>query len=384
MGRRCARQAAGQWLDMDCRIDFSSVDALLREAVAEGVIPGAGVCIRTADSVLHTASFGQQELKPVLTPATNQTVWDVASLTKVLATTPIAMGMVADGSLDLHTPVSRLFPDAPEGVTAAHLLSHSSGLGPWLPMAELVGIEGAGTDAAREAVLSLARTSQVHAEPGEAYAYSDLGFLTLCSLLEELGQTRLDGLYERYVRSPSGVDLRFGWPGAAATEDCPQRQRVIKGEVHDLNAWIMGGVSSHAGLFGSVESVAAAAAWQFRAWLGASSEGLSPAVAQVFFETKGAGSHRLGWDGVSEGGSAGPLWPRDGVGHLAFTGCSIWMAPKLDLVVALCTNRLHPEIEGGAVPDAPIHPRYAAFRKLRPALYTAVIEAMGERTGWPD
>lgn len=294
------------------------------------------------------------------------------------------MALVAEGRLELNSPVNLIVPDAPRGVTVAHLLSHSSGLAPWLPMADLVGLEGAGTDAARDTVLRLARTSTVQARPGEAYAYSDLGFLTLCSVLERVGQARLDGLYERYVRGPSGVDLRFGWPGAAATEDCPARRRVITGEVHDLNAWIMGGVASHAGLFGTVESVAAAAAWQLRAWLGARDEGLDPEVVQTFLETQGAGCHRLGWDGVSEGGSAGPLWPRDGVGHLAFTGCSIWMAPTLDLIVAICTNRVHPEIEGGAVPGAPIHPRYAAFRALRPAVHSAVIDAVSARSGWPD
>ena len=110
---------------------------------------------------------------------------------------------------------------------------------------------------------------------------------------------------------------------------------------------------------------------------------LSSETVRTFWQYRGVGSHRLGWDGVTPGGSsAGARWPLDGVGHLAFTGCSLWIAPEQGVVVALCTNRLHPEIEGGAVPDAPVGPRYAAFKALRPALHTAVIAALEADGRW--
>jgi len=363
---------------------FDAVDGLLEEAVATGVFPGTSMCVRNADRVIHRYSGGRAEIRPDVRPATDATVWDLASLTKALATTPIAMALVDAGMLDLEAPVNAVLADVADGVTARQLLSHTAGYPAWVSMAEQMGLTGAGTDAVRAEVLRIARTTPLTSTPGSRYVYSDLGFLTLCALLEKLGGARLDGLYERYVRAPSGIDLRFGWPRAAATEECPVRGSLVRGEVHDLNAWLMGGVSSHAGLFGTAENVAAAAAWQLRAWRGVGDQGLSTEVVRQFWGATTVGSHHLGWDGVSPSGSAGPLWPMDGVGHLAFTGCSVWIAPRQNLVVAWATNRVHPEIEGGAVPDAPISPRYAAFRQLRPKVHTAVVEAMKQSSRWPQ
>jgi CubicO group peptidase (beta-lactamase class C family) len=362
---------------------FEPVNGLLTEAVASGVFPGTSICVRSGTTVFHRFSVGRAEIRPEVRIASDATVWDVASLTKALATTPIAMALVDAGLLDLDAPVNAVLHDAVSGVTARHLLSHTSGLPPWLAMAERLGLNGAGTDSVREEVLRIARTTPLQSAPGTKYAYSDLGFLTLCSLIEELGGLRLDGLYERYVREPSGVDMRFGWPTAAATEECPVRGSLVRGEVHDLNAWLMGGVSSHAGLFGTADAVAASAAWQLRAWQGTEGSGVSPDVVRHFWGARAVGSHHLGWDGVSPNGSAGPYWPKDGVGHLGFTGCSVWIAPRQDLVVAWTTNRVHPEIEGGAVPDAPMSERHTAFKRLRPKLHTAVVEVMKQSSRWP-
>ena len=361
---------------------FQLVDGLLTSAVAKGLFPGTSICIRSMERVLHTFSAGHAEVRPGTRIADDRTVWDLASLTKALATTPVAMVMVQKGLLDLDLPVREVLPDVAPGITARHLLSHTSGMQPWISMAERIGMQGAGTSAVRAEVLRIARTSPLRATPGEQYAYSDLGFLTLCSLMETIAGARLDDLYGRWVRDPSGVDLRFGWPDAAATEECPARGALMRGVVHDLNAWLMGGVSSHAGLFGTASDVASAAAWQLRAWSGDSSLGLSPPVVRDFWNYDGVGSHHLGWDGVSEPSSAGPMWPKDGVGHLGFTGCSVWIAPRQQVVVAWTTNRVHPEIEGGAVPDAADSDRYQAFRALRPKVHSAVIEALKVGAGW--
>ena len=364
-------------------VDFSAVDALIREAVDSGVVPGACLSIRRSRQSLHNYAVGRAEVRPRQREASLDTVWDLASLTKVLATTPIAMAMVADKRLNLNEPIQRFFSEAPDGVTASHLLSHTSGMLAWLPMVEHVKRGEMSTDAQRRLILKLAMEQPTSAAPGEQYVYSDLGFITLCALLEKVSDQPLDELFDVYVRQPSGVDLRSGWPNAAATEDCPHRKQVVVGEVHDLNAWLMGGISSHAGLFGTAASVAAVAAWQLRAYGGEDDEGLRPEVVKAFFDARYVGSHRLGWDGVSPNGSAGPLWPKDGVGHLAFTGCSIWMAPKQDIVVTFCSNRIHPEIEGGAVPDAPIQPRYTAFRALRQAIHTMIVKSLVASSRWP-
>jgi CubicO group peptidase (beta-lactamase class C family) len=366
---------------------WTRVDQLLLTAVNFDVTPGCAVCIRTRTEVLHTAAFGSAELRPEPRPTSLTTPWDLASLTKVLATTPIAMRMVAAGVLDLDAPISDTLADAPAGVTAAHCLSHTSGLPAWAPLfdAALVRAAGHGSAEARDRVLLLARNTAIDVPPGTQHRYSDVGFLLLCAQLEAIGGAPIDALFDTHVRQPSGIDLRWGWPEAAATEDCPDRGEVIVGQVHDLNAHAMGGASSHAGLFGPVQAVAAAAAWQLRAWSGVEDEGLRPAIVQQFWSHQGAGSHHLGWDGVSAAGSsASRCWPRDGVGHLGFTGCSIWIAPRQDIVVVICANRVHPVVEGGSIPDAPIHPRYAAFRALRPQVHSAVINALETAGRWPS
>jgi CubicO group peptidase (beta-lactamase class C family) len=365
---------------------WTELHKLLQGAVDDEVIPGCAVSVWTSEERVHRAAFGMAEIRPSSRPAEIDTPWDLASLTKVLATTPVAMSLVADGMLDLDAPLQAVLPGAPAGVTAAHCLSHTSGLAPWAPLYALPEVSGAGwgSPAARDHALAAVRSTALTKAPGSQHAYSDLGFLLLGAAMETIGGDRLDALFEERVCSPSGVSLRWGWPGAAATEDCPERGEVVRGTVHDLNAHAMGGVSSHAGLFGRVDDVAAAAAWQLRAWRGTTDQGLSPEVVRRFWSHEGAGSHHLGWDGVSaSGSSAGAMWPADGVGHLGFTGCSVWIAPRQDTIVVLVSNRVHPVVEGGSVPDAPIHPRYAAFKALRPAIHSAVVSSLRGAGRWP-
>ncbi len=227
-----------------------------------------------------------------------------------------------------------------------------------------------------------ARRAALLSPPGAQHRYSDLGFLTLGALIEAAGGDRLDRLWERHVRAPSGADLRWGWPGAAATEDCPHRCRVIVGEVHDLNAAAMGGIAAHAGLFGCATEVARLVSWLLDSSHGAKG-GLDPAAVAEAWTWQGPGSHRLGFDGVSPGASsAGPRWPLDGVGHLGFTGGSVWVAPRQRVVVAFLSNRVHPEIEGGAVPDGQTGPRTAAFKALRPQVHSAVVEGLMAQGLW--
>lgn len=354
----------------------ASVVALLDDALAQGWMAGCAVCVRTPDRVLWRYEAGAAELRPRARPVAPDQAWDLASLSKVLATTPLWMRWAGRG-WDLDAPITNWLPDAPAGVTVRHCLQHSSGLPAWRPLFEEVAASGRawGTAATRAWVMAAARTTPVTAPPGTKHTYSDLGFLLLGALAEHVGGDRLDRLIEQEVRAQHGADLRWGWPGAAATEDCPVRGGVVVGTVHDLNAAVMGGIAPHAGLFGSATAVAEAAAWQLRAWCGDTSTGLDPAVVRHFWSAVGPGSHRLGWDSPTPGAcSAGPRWPLDGVGHLGFTGCSVWIAPREERIVVVLSNRVHPDIEGGARPGAD-GPRTRAFRALRPALHTAIWES---------
>jgi CubicO group peptidase (beta-lactamase class C family) len=350
---------------------WSAVDQLVADGAARGLYAGAALVVRGPDSVLHETVTGSAEVRPRQRPAQGDTAWDLASLTKVLVAAPLAMQLVAN----LDQPIRELIEDAPVGVTWRHCLQHTSGLAAWAPLYEIDAVWG--TTETRERVLAKARSVPPEAPPGTRALYSDLGFLLLTAALERLGGDRIDRLFERHVRSRGRFDLRWGWPDAAATEDCPVRRRVVVGEVHDLNAAVLGGLSGHAGLFGSAREVAAAAAWQLRAFHGAE-EGLPTETVRAYWTAKGPGSHHLGWDGVSPGASsAGPRWPADGVGHTGFTGCSLWVAPERRIVVAFLANRVHPLVEGGSVPSAPVSPRYQAFKDLRPELHTRILAALG-------
>lgn len=364
---------------------WADLESLLDEGIGQGLFSGAAVCVRTATDEIFVTERGMAERVPRPRPVGRDQPWDLASLTKVLCGAPLAMALVGEGRLDLDAPISEIVPDAPQGVTARHCLQHSTGLAAWRPLYEIALANGWpwGTETTRRRLLGAAMTTPAAARPGERHVYSDLGFLLLTSLFEALGGDHIDRLWERHVRGPSGADLRWGWPGAAATELCPVRGHVVSGQVHDLNCASLGGLSAHAGLFGSCRAVAASGAWQLRAWAGERDEGLVPEVVQAFWSERGPGSHRLGWDSPTPGAcSAGDHWPLDGLGHLGFTGCSLWIAPRQGVVVSFLSNRVHPFVEGGSVPGAPDSPRYRAFRALRPRVHTAIIEALVRLGAW--
>jgi CubicO group peptidase (beta-lactamase class C family) len=338
------------------------VDEVAR-IVTEGDIPSASVSVWVkGEEVLRHAVGWAQRAPPRATAVAMP--YDLASVTKPFAGGAVAMALVQRGLLDLDAQARRWVPRAPAGVTPRQLLQHAAGYPAWAPLYEGVPPEEWGTEEARRAVIDAAVTTPLCAAPGTSHTYSDLGFLTLCAVLEAAGGARLDALVDELVLAPVGADLRWGWPGAAATEDCPVRGRVVVGEVHDLNAASMGGVSTHAGLFGTATEVA-----RLTAALLEQSQGTEHGLPDLgpAWSARGPGSHRLGWDGVSRGSytSTGACWPDDGVGHLGYTGTSVWVAPRQGVVVALLTNRVHP------VDDK------EPIRAARPRVHDAVASALG-------
>lgn len=232
-------------------------------------------------------------------------VFDLASLTKVLATTEVALRAVYTGHLKLDEGHSLL----PAGVTIAQLLTHSAGMLWWKDFSALPS---------RQAVLAAALAEPLVAPPGVTHTYSDLSFLSLGAVLEAVHGARLDALWHG--------PLRWGDPHAEPTEG------GLRGVVHDDNARAMGGIAPHAGLFGNARQVLAVAT----RWL----RGDIP-LAERSFAQHGAGSHVLGWDTPSgEMSSAGPRPPADAVGHTGFTGTSVWMSPSRRVIAVLLTNRV--------------------------------------------
>jgi serine-type D-Ala-D-Ala carboxypeptidase len=299
------------------------------------------------DEVFHR-TVGEAVVPGVL--ATEDQVYDLASLTKVLVTVPLCAALMEQGELSLDSRVADVLPKVDKRITVAHLLTHSSGYPAHIHLYRHV--QTWGTPDARHAILEAAGVVPLEATPGSKHRYSDIGFLVLLNLLETLGGQRLDALYDDLVPH---AGLTWGHELAAATEHCPVRRRIVRGEVHDLNCLALGGVSTHAGLFGSARAVG----------LFMDRMRVDPRIAP-FVQMRGSGAHRAGFDGISVGyTSTGSRFPSDTVGHLGYTGTSTWMVPSRRAVVTLLTNRIHP------VDDL------AAIREARPQVHDAVAAFLG-------
>ena len=335
---------------------LAEVSRFLDSVVTDGGAPGAvlGVSLGGCHYYHGTGRLGLDD--PSRPDSTS--IYDLASLTKVVALTTVVMLGVERGALDLDAPVDRYVPEfltgAPERrlVTLRHLLTHSSGLPAGRPLYR--------ETASRVDAIALLDTTPLAAAPGERFTYSDLGAMLLTQAAERALGARIDTLLERTVLQPLGLrETRYlpprEWLGRSApTEQDPWRGRMIRGEVHDENAARLEGVSGHAGLFGSARDLL-----RFGDWLlaglatprGAPSGGcrsrLPPPPAHVaqFIrrQDQPAGSSRaLGWDTPSGQSTGGSLISRTSFGHTGFTGTSIWIDPERRLVIVLLANRVHP------------------------------------------
>jgi CubicO group peptidase (beta-lactamase class C family) len=369
------------------KLKFEPVARLCAKAVDGGTVPSLVLLAAASGEIVFHEAFGARQLHPHKLPAFRDTLYDVASLTKAVATSVIAMKETGAGRLALEGKLVELLPEfsGPEAgrdqVTVRDLLAHASGLPAHRPLWR----QAAEAAAARWTVERLAAREPLEYAPGTRAVYSDLGFILLGWLLERLTGERLDVLTGKLIAGPLGleatrfigladVDARarlLGDRTIAATQLCPERGRVLIGEVDDLNASAMGGIAGHAGLFSTAAELSTIAAALCRAFRGDGGPGalVERDVVRLFWSPSGvAGSTwRLGWDGPAATGSqAGARLARDAVGHLAFTGCSLWIDPARETWIVLLANRVHPRV-----------PTDDRFRRFRPALHDAVLEAAG-------
>ncbi len=371
---------------------FDDVDQILRGGegpVFAGAVAG---CWRGHDEAWlgATGRTAFPDAGAVDAPVGPDTVFDVASLTKPLATVPVILSLCAQGRLGLDAPIGAFLPflrgTSWAAATPVHLLSHVSGLPAWRPFAaDLVaagGVSVAGAPFAIDAVRARIAAEVPGAPPGAACVYSDLGFMLLAALVESAGGAPLDRQFVDCVAAPLGLRGTFfvGVRGGvadpapvptgqiAATEVCPTRRRCLQGEVHDDNAWVLGGAAGHAGLFSTAREVAAIAL-AFRDSFRGDGPWPAPLVRRLWSrEATPPGSTRLmGFDTPSPRGSmAGDRAPTGTVGHLGFTGTSFWMEPVTGRLVVLLTNRVHPDRSRGGIQS--FRPRFhdAAWRTLEP------------------
>jgi CubicO group peptidase (beta-lactamase class C family) len=325
-------------------------------------------------------------LEPPEGPVDAATCFDLASLTKVLATTPLVLSAIQRGQLGLDTSVSRVLEgyagQGRDAVTVRMLLDHSSGLPAWRPYYEEVRSAGDGSWPAtlhgQAAVRRMAAAETPEAPPGRRALYSDIGFILLDWVLDRVCGQPTDGLFLEWLAKPLRlaslffVDLKVPDLAArarqgrafAATERCPWRNRTLVGEVHDDNTYTMGGVSGQAGLFGTVDDVAAVADAWLQSLLSGGEFFDSRLVAQFWTKSAVPDSTRaLGFDTLSPRDSqAGAGFGPRTVGHLGFTGTSLWIDPDRELIVVLLTNRVHPTRANDAI------------KRFRPALHERVAE----------
>lgn len=338
---------------------FLAVRSLVREAIAAGAFPGASIEVGRAGSALWRDSTGHHTYDAESEPVTTDTIFDLASLTKVVATTALAMKAHDEGRLSIDDRVKQWLPRwvgvDREHVTIRDLLAHSSGLTAYLPLFR----DYLGRFEFEPAICAL----PLEYEPRTQSIYSDFGFMLLGFILEDAqpvspnfrggaGAADLSrGLATQFHRLASfftAEPLRFNPPRAwrvrtAPTEVDTWRGRLLAGEVHDENTWALGGAAGHAGLFGTAAAVGAFARAALRTIAG------EPILAKHEtmreFITRGTvpGSSRaLGWDTMLPTSSCGTLMSPNAIGHTGFTGTSLWIDWERDLYVVILTNRVHP------------------------------------------
>ncbi|MGC2194288.1 MAG: serine hydrolase domain-containing protein [Terriglobales bacterium] len=351
---------------------FANAFRILDDAIAARAFPGASVALTHEGKLVALRTFGRFTYDPGSPKPSPRTLFDLASLTKVIATTPMAMILYQRGLLDLDLPVISMVGEFSgedprrDEVTLRMLLAHSSGL----PAYEKLFLRAH----TREQLLAAAFSTPLAHDPGAHAEYSDIGFIVLGVALERLADESLDRFCQREIFGPIGMthttfnpapELRPTIPPTA--DDRAFRHRIIQGEVQDENASVLGGTAGHAGIFSTADDVATFAHTILRGGDPiVRSETLSLFTAR---ELSPEGTYRaLGWDTPSDPSQSGQYFSTRSFGHLGYTGTSLWIDPERELSVTLLTNRTWPDSSNQAI------------KQIRPCFHDAIMEALKLKT----
>jgi serine-type D-Ala-D-Ala carboxypeptidase len=361
---------------------FGAAYRVLEEAIAARAFPGCAFGVWVGGEVVlpaaHIGALGRFTFEPESPLVSAETAYDVASLTKVVATTAAMMLLVQRQQIDVDTLLGDLLPgfvvgrapgDAARKVTLRHLLAHNSGLPGYVELFRRTTTP--------EALFRACLELPLEVEPGTRAEYSDPGFILLGKALEVRTGETLDLWLGREVLRPLGMSATGFCPAPALRDAIPPteedtwfRHRLIQGEVQDENAWVLGGVAGHAGLFSSVANLLRFAAEVVSAGAENSANGVpnlfeAATVKRFIQRQEPAGSSRaLGWDTPSGNSSAGKHFSSHSVGHLGFSGCSLWIDLEAAVAVVLLTNRTLPDRKSQLI------------REVRPAFHDAIREAL--------
>jgi CubicO group peptidase (beta-lactamase class C family) len=361
---------------------FGAAFRIIDRAIAERAFPAASIAVTDSSELLAFKAFGRFTFDRNSQQVTPTTIFDIASLSKVVATTAMAMVLYERGLLDLDAPIAGIVPefisassaakedDRRRTVTIRMLLAHTSGL------------------AAHRKFYLTARTAKdllyavyaaaLQSDPGDRAEYSDLGFILLGVLLERVAGETIDAFCQREIFGPLGMtntafnpplELRQQIPPTAGESGATAfRGRIIQGEVQDENASVLGGVAGHAGLFSTAEDISRFA----RAMLQGGRPILRSETVTLFTRREAQSthaSHALGWDTPSAPSQSGKYFGPHSFGHLGYTGASLWIDPQRQLSITLLTNRTWPDCANQAI------------KQVRPQVHDAIVEAIATESG---
>ncbi len=347
---------------------FADAARILDQGIANSAFPGAAAAVTYRNELVFLKSFGQFTYDADSAQVEPESIFDIASVTKVVATTSMAAILYERGLLDLETPVAGILPEFAgsdprrKQITIRTLLAHSSGL----PAYEKLFLKAS----TREQLLGAAFKVPLAADSGTRAEYSDVGFILLGVALERLADEPLADFCQREIFGPLGMQHTTFNPPAAWRNACVPtaddqnfRHRIIQGEVQDENASILGGVAGHAGLFSTARDLSVFA----HVLLRGGQPILRPETLRLFTRPEpspGGTSRALGWDTPSAPSQSGQYFSVGSFGHLGYTGTSLWLDPERQLSVVLLTNRTWPDCSNQAI------------KQVRPAFHDAVIEAL--------
>ena len=349
--------------------------------VREGVYPGAVLLVAQGGEIAFFQAVGHRSLSPNAASMRRETIFDLASLTKPLATTLAIMKLFDEGNIHLDQPLESLLnktvPRDKRGLTPRLLLSHSAGFADWRPFyVELADIRD---DKRKELLRKRLLNMPLVYLPGEETLYSDPGFMMLEWIVEQSAGMRLPLYLDDHFFGPlslkktffssDNLPARFREDQFAATESCPWRKKIVIGYVHDENAYALGGYSGHAGLFGTAGEVYKLVDLLREHFLGKREDYLNSETVMTFFSRQDlveGSTWALGWDTPTpDNSSSGKYFSINSVGHLGFTGTSTWMDLERDVIIVFLTNRVHPTRDNEKI------------KVFRPRLHDVIMEEMG-------
>ena len=365
-----------QPMDAQGQTQLQPAFTVIENAIADKAFPGATLAVGYQGKVCYRA-FGKLSYAKDARAAKLDTMYDLASLTKVVVTTTLVEKLFEGDfpvPLNLDAPIERYLPEWPSGpqpewrhrVTVRHLMTHTSGLPPFK--------EYWRTSKGKADTLRMIFAEALEYEPGSKVVYSDLGIILMAEIIQRLTGKPLDQLANEYLFSALGMKNTMYnppkklWPGIAPTEmDDRWRHRLVQGEVHDENAYAIGGVSGHAGVFSTAPDLAAFCQMLLKGGVYAHHRVLTRETLAEFTvpQTLANYTRTLGWVVPTEGGSSGHYFSQHSYGHTGFTGTTIWIDPDRQLFAVLLTNRVNPTRENQKI------------AQVRPAVHDAIMKALG-------